>query len=58
MFQGNRKELKDDIVSEFGCLHSQIVDKILTYPGTIRLPALVTLRMRAQMGSFTLNAVD
>ena len=51
------KELKNVVVGELGCSHSQIVDKSLTDQGTIRLPA-VTVRKRTQMGSFTLNAAD
>ena len=34
------KELKDAIVSEFGHLHSQIVENAITYPRTIHLPAM------------------
>ena len=40
------KEFKDAIFSEFGRLHSLAIDKALTYPRIIHLPA-VTLRKRA-----------
>ena len=50
------KKGRTPFVSEFGHLPST-VDKALTDPGTIRLPAL-TLRDKARTVSFTLNAAD
>ena len=48
---------KSTNVSELGHLLSQMVDKAIAAPKNVRLPK-VTLRKRAQMGSFTLSAAD
>ena len=50
-------ELKDTTDSGIGQLHLKINVKALTDPGTIRLPE-VTLRKKAQTGSFTKNTAD
>ena len=48
---------KSTNVSELGHLLSQMVDRAIADPKNVRLPE-VTLRKRAQMGSFTISAAD
>ena len=51
------RELKDVIISVFGHLRSQMTDKAITEPKTVRLTA-ATRRSRAEKMTFTSNAAD
>ena len=51
------KELKDIIISVLGHLHSQMADRAITEPRTVRLTA-ATRRSRAEKMIFISNAAD